>query len=117
LRPQYATCAGCGTATYVRADMVGDLCPACWLERDLAVDVNEAFAAAERRKNELETSRRERQERADRVARETSAAAAKALMVAPDATDEVIQARPDGSLTQRAPATEKTRKKPALTVS
>lgn len=102
--PQNHTCAACGTTTYRYADMVGDLCPSCAQERDLANEVNAAFAAAERTKEQLEEQREEREKRASDEAERVREP--KVFMAAPDATDEVIKANPDGSLTPRKPASQ-----------
>lgn len=74
-------CDNCGTTTYTRADMVGNVCPICAAEMTLMAAVEEAFREAEGVKAQLADKRDEREKlaadaRAD--ARPVRPAAAKA---------------------------------------
>lgn len=53
-------CAQCGTSAYNEADMVGNVCPQCWLENELTASVAEAQAQAEAVKAQLDEARKER---------------------------------------------------------
>lgn len=93
----------CGTQTYSRADMVGDLCPPCASERDLGVAVNEAFADAERAKEVLAAQREEREERAEEARRTRERTATRQVMPVADSGTTEAKANPDGSVEPRKP--------------
>lgn len=65
-------CANCGTTTYTRADMVGNVCPICAAELTLMAAVDDAFREAEAMKAQLADKREER----EKLAADARAAAA-----------------------------------------
>jgi hypothetical protein len=104
---QRIPCAGCGTTAYNKADMVGDLCPACAAERDLAKEVDAVLVAAEQRQQQLKDQREERQKRVDDEAKakaEADKSTSRKPSPAPDADLPEPQAGPHGEVPPRKPA-------------
>jgi uncharacterized Zn finger protein (UPF0148 family) len=62
------TCRQCGTTAYTRADMVGDVCPPCSKDNELATAADEAVAVAVAAQEKVDAARKERAANAQRVA-------------------------------------------------